>query len=68
MQSHQADVLDSVCIASAFVLYELVSYPADTTQQPYHYAMFCVWGSVEVNIAVVSGKIHQSSSLPGYIY
>jgi hypothetical protein len=47
-------------MASAFVLYELVRKPRvpdDPTQQPYEYAMFCVWGSVEVNIAIVSGKL-----------
>lgn len=46
----------SVCIASAFVLGELVKTPEDLKQYPYDYAMFCVWGSVEVNIAIVSGE------------
>ncbi|KAF5025375.1 hypothetical protein F66182_2540 [Fusarium sp. NRRL 66182] len=43
-----------VCVASMFVLVELVTYPNDTTQMPYEYAMFCILGSVEVNIAIVS--------------
>ncbi|KAK0383650.1 hypothetical protein NLU13_9561 [Sarocladium strictum] len=46
-----------VCMASAFVLYEMVRPPlpgGGPGQEPYEYAMFCVWGSVEVNIAIVS--------------
>ncbi|KAG5789542.1 hypothetical protein H9Q69_011403 [Fusarium xylarioides] len=44
-----------VCIASMFVLIVLVNYPDNTTQMPHDYAMFCILGSVEVNIAIVSG-------------
>lgn len=33
----------------------LIRFPADTKQLPYDYATFCIWGAVEVNIAVVSG-------------
>ncbi|CEF79715.1 hypothetical protein SNK03_007548 [Fusarium graminearum] len=43
-----------VCFASMFVLVELVNYDNNTTQMPYDYAMFCILGSVEVNIAIVS--------------
>ncbi|VUC23772.1 unnamed protein product [Clonostachys rosea] len=43
-----------VCVASAFVLVELVNYNNDTTQMPYDYAMYCILGAVEVNIAIVS--------------
>ncbi|KAF4452168.1 hypothetical protein F53441_4906 [Fusarium austroafricanum] len=43
-----------VCFASMFVLVELVNYPSNTTQMPHDYAMFCILGSVEVNIAIVS--------------
>ncbi|KAH7207821.1 uncharacterized protein BKA55DRAFT_657506 [Fusarium redolens] len=43
-----------VCFASMFVLVELVNYPDNTTQMPHDYAMFCILGSVEVNIAIVS--------------
>ncbi|KAF4965420.1 hypothetical protein FSARC_6771 [Fusarium sarcochroum] len=43
-----------VCLASMFVLVELVHYDPKTTQMPYDYAMFCILGSVEVNIAIVS--------------
>ncbi|KAH7114538.1 hypothetical protein B0J13DRAFT_239587 [Dactylonectria estremocensis] len=43
-----------VCLASAFVLVELVNYNNDTTQMPYDYAMYCILGAVEVNIAIVS--------------
>jgi hypothetical protein len=39
-----------------FVLVELVNYDNNTTQMPYDYAMFCILGSVEVNIAIVSGE------------
>ena len=39
-----------------FVLVELVNYDNNTTQMPYDDAMFCILGSVEVNIAIVSGK------------
>ncbi|KAF1923834.1 uncharacterized protein M421DRAFT_404771 [Didymella exigua CBS 183.55] len=44
-----------VCIASCIVLVILIRFPADTKQLPYDYATFCIWGAVEVNIAVVSG-------------
>ncbi|KAF1949150.1 hypothetical protein CC80DRAFT_497734 [Byssothecium circinans] len=44
-----------VCVASCIVLVILVHWPATTTQLPYDYATFCIWGAVEVNIAVVSG-------------
>ncbi|KAM0545006.1 hypothetical protein ACHAPJ_011516 [Fusarium lateritium] len=37
-----------------FVLVEVVNYDQHTTQMPYDYAMFCILGSVEVNIAIVS--------------
>ncbi|WZH47754.1 uncharacterized protein QYS62_008913 [Fusarium acuminatum] len=43
-----------VCFASMFVLVVLVNYDNNTTQMPYEYAMFCILGSVEVNIAIVS--------------
>ncbi|KAJ4029935.1 hypothetical protein NW761_011695 [Fusarium oxysporum] len=43
-----------VCFASMFVLIVLVNYPDNTTQMPHDYAMFCILGSVEVNIAIVS--------------
>ncbi|KAH6881181.1 hypothetical protein B0T10DRAFT_411329 [Thelonectria olida] len=43
-----------VCLASAFVLVELVNYDNNTTQMPYDYAMYCILGAVEVNIAIVS--------------
>ncbi|KAH8728538.1 hypothetical protein GQ44DRAFT_609588, partial [Phaeosphaeriaceae sp. PMI808] len=33
-----------VCIASCIVLVILVNFPANTSQLPYDYAMFCVWG------------------------
>ncbi|KAH7112242.1 hypothetical protein B0J13DRAFT_631596 [Dactylonectria estremocensis] len=36
-----------VCLASAFVLVELVNYNNDTTQMPYDYAI--ILGAVEVN-------------------
>lgn len=35
----------------------LIRFPADTQQLPYDYATFCIWGAVEVNIAVVSGTL-----------
>ncbi|KAJ8114869.1 hypothetical protein OPT61_g3353 [Boeremia exigua] len=44
-----------VCVASCIVLVILVQFPDDTTQLPYEYATFCIWGVVEVNIAIVSG-------------
>ncbi|KAM5366846.1 hypothetical protein ACJZ2D_010298 [Fusarium nematophilum] len=43
-----------VCLASAFVLVELVNYNNDTRQMPYDYAMYCILGAVEVNVAIVS--------------
>ncbi|EMT62844.1 hypothetical protein NOF04DRAFT_9518 [Fusarium oxysporum II5] len=43
-----------VCIASMFVLIVLINWPEDTGQMPHDYAMFCILGSVEVNIAIVS--------------
>lgn len=52
----KADRNHSVCIASCIVLVILVHFPDDVSQLPYNYAMFCVWGAVEVNIAIVSGK------------
>ncbi|KAH7345971.1 hypothetical protein BKA66DRAFT_433677 [Pyrenochaeta sp. MPI-SDFR-AT-0127] len=49
-----------VCVASCIVLVILVQFPSNTSQLPYDYAMFCVWGAVEVNIAIVSGTKHTS--------
>ncbi|RFN43412.1 hypothetical protein FIE12Z_12352 [Fusarium flagelliforme] len=43
-----------VCIASMFVLIVLVNFPDNPMQLPHDYAMFCILGSVEVNIAIVS--------------
>lgn len=43
-------------MASCIVLIILFRFPADTKQLPYDYATFCIWGAVEVDIAVVSGK------------
>lgn len=59
-----ADSENSVCVASCIVLVILIQWPATTTQLPYDYAMFCVWGAVEVNIAIVSGKKHSTESDP----
>jgi hypothetical protein len=58
------DRVNSVCVASCIVLVILVRFPMDSQQLPYHYAMFCIWGAVEVNTAVVSGKSTGSS---GYL-
>ncbi|KAL6707818.1 hypothetical protein ACN47E_003718 [Coniothyrium glycines] len=46
-----------VCVASCIVLVILVRWPANSTQIPYDYATFCIWGVVEVNIAIVSGCV-----------
>ena len=43
-------------MASCIVLVILVRFPANSEQLPYDYATFCIWGAVEVDIAVVSGK------------
>jgi hypothetical protein len=43
-------------MASCIVLVILLRWPADTGQLPYDYATFCIWGAVEVDIAIVSGK------------
>ncbi|KAH8758002.1 hypothetical protein F5883DRAFT_502585 [Diaporthe sp. PMI_573] len=43
-----------VCIASGFVLAILVTPSEHVAEETYDYTMFCVWGSVEVNIAIVS--------------
>ena len=53
--------VNSVCVASCIVLVILVRFPTDSQQLPYDYAMFCIWGAVEVNIAVVSGRLTGSS-------
>jgi len=49
-------LLASVCIASGFVLAILVTPSEHVAEETYDYTMFCVWGSVEVNIAIVSSK------------
>lgn len=46
-----------------FVLIVLVNYPDNTTQMPHDYAMFCILGSVEVNIAIVSGQYMSLSAI-----
>ncbi|KAH8693468.1 hypothetical protein GQ44DRAFT_753944 [Phaeosphaeriaceae sp. PMI808] len=43
-----------VCVASCIVLVILITYPAEHGQYPYDYTTFCIWGAVEVNIAIVS--------------
>lgn len=39
----------------------LAEYNNNTTQMPYDYALYCILGAVEVNIAIVSGKKYQAS-------
>ncbi|KAM5342197.1 hypothetical protein ACJ41O_015228 [Fusarium nematophilum] len=53
-----------VCLASIFALVEAIRYNPKSTQIPYDYALYCIWGSVEINIAVVSGKQPGSSTFP----
>ncbi|KAM0415857.1 hypothetical protein ACHAPT_013168 [Fusarium lateritium] len=43
-----------VCLASVFAIVEALQYNPKSTQMPHDYGMYCVWGSVEVNIAIVS--------------
>ncbi|KAJ4182462.1 hypothetical protein NW767_013827 [Fusarium falciforme] len=43
-----------VCLASIFAIVEALSYNPKSTQMPHDYGMYCVWGSVEINIAIVS--------------
>ncbi|RSL47270.1 hypothetical protein CEP53_009988 [Fusarium sp. AF-6] len=43
-----------VCLASVFAIVEALSYNPKSTQMPHDYGMYCVWGSVEINIAIVS--------------
>ncbi|KAF7537886.1 hypothetical protein G7Z17_g12768 [Cylindrodendrum hubeiense] len=43
-----------VCLASIFAIVEALSYDPKSTQMPHDYGMYCIWGSVELNIAIVS--------------
>ncbi|KAH7159466.1 hypothetical protein B0J13DRAFT_670219 [Dactylonectria estremocensis] len=43
-----------VCLASVGAIYEALSYDPKSTQMPHDYGMYCVWGSVELNMAIVS--------------
>ncbi|KAJ3542364.1 hypothetical protein NM208_g3259 [Fusarium decemcellulare] len=57
-----------VCVASAFVLAILVTPSSHVDQPTYDYAMFCVWGSVEVNIAIVSACFPLLRPIFSYIF
>ncbi|KAH7119727.1 hypothetical protein B0J11DRAFT_582236 [Dendryphion nanum] len=46
-----------VCVASVVVLYYSIQYDADTTEMPWNIAPIIIWASVEVNLAIVSGKL-----------
>ncbi|KAF4458675.1 integral membrane [Fusarium albosuccineum] len=43
-----------VCVASVCAIVEAVRYDPKSKQMPHDYGMYCVWGSVEINIAIVS--------------
>ncbi|KPM37680.1 hypothetical protein AK830_g8894 [Neonectria ditissima] len=45
-----------VCIASIFAIVEALRYNPKSTQMPHDYGMYCIWGTVEINIAIVSGN------------
>ncbi|KAF7557742.1 hypothetical protein G7Z17_g458 [Cylindrodendrum hubeiense] len=45
-----------VCIASIFVIIESIRYDVDTTEMPHDVALNFMWGSVELNIAIVAGN------------
>lgn len=45
-----------VCLASTFVVVESIRYDVNTTQMPRDMARNDMWGVVEINIAIVSGK------------
>ncbi|KAH7128883.1 hypothetical protein EDB81DRAFT_906569 [Dactylonectria macrodidyma] len=44
-----------VCLASTFVIIESIRYDVHTTQMPHDMALNNLWGSVELNIAIVCG-------------
>ncbi|KAH6989552.1 hypothetical protein BKA56DRAFT_576029 [Ilyonectria sp. MPI-CAGE-AT-0026] len=43
-----------VCLASIGAIVEALRYDPKSTQMPHDYGMYCIWGSVELNIAIVS--------------
>lgn len=59
-KENNVDLLNSVCVASGFVLAILITPSEHVAEETYDYTMFCVWGSVEVNIAIVSGRYSSS--------
>ncbi|KAI8652623.1 hypothetical protein NCS57_01326900 [Fusarium keratoplasticum] len=45
-----------VCIASVFILIQAIHYDPNTREFPREIALSMIWGGVEINVAVFSGK------------
>ena len=68
----QADTRCSVCIASAFQIVQSTRYDPNSQELPYQLGLSMIWGSVEVQIAVLAseknvlqGRLRESSADQG---
>lgn len=52
-----------VCIASVFILTQVIHYDLNTREFPKEIALSMIWGGVEINVAVFSGNQSQKLCL-----